>query len=394
MRILYVGHRYHTNQVPVMKGWARLGVKVLFMSQYCGKIEDNDSVENYVMKESLISKVYYFRLKRKYKPSDVESRHNKYFIPSVIDIFFIIKKFNPDLIIIRGKTIGNAFVVAVCRLLGKKNIIIYDQSPLYYGKIVSGWKSSLLCSLFPKVSFTPILYVGKERNIIKLNKRVSCHFVPLICEALLFSHKYSDDGIIRILDVGKFRDYKNHFFLIDALSSIQDKKKYKVTIMGQLQNSDEIEYYNRLCQYVKNKNLEDVVLITGDVSFCEMDNIYAKHDVLVLPSKHESAGMVILEAMAHGLCVLSSENCGLSSYVDSNNCGFVFGISDPIQLSKQLESLAHSPEKIIEFGDKARKIVSVKYSFRQYLHALNDLTESSYKYNLLSRINNKEEFTV
>ena len=40
MRVLYVAPRYHTNQIPVMKGWQAGGHEVVFISQFAGTPED------------------------------------------------------------------------------------------------------------------------------------------------------------------------------------------------------------------------------------------------------------------------------------------------------------------------------------------------------------------
>ena len=44
MRFLYVAHRYHTNQAPIMKGLVEHGHEVCFVSHYRGEIEDYDYV--------------------------------------------------------------------------------------------------------------------------------------------------------------------------------------------------------------------------------------------------------------------------------------------------------------------------------------------------------------
>ena len=40
MKVLYMSHRYHTNQNTIMKGWKENGHEVCFISQYEGKIEE------------------------------------------------------------------------------------------------------------------------------------------------------------------------------------------------------------------------------------------------------------------------------------------------------------------------------------------------------------------
>lgn len=49
MRVLYMSHRYHTNQNAIMKGWKEHGDEVCFLSQYEGKIEDYTYVKPVVM---------------------------------------------------------------------------------------------------------------------------------------------------------------------------------------------------------------------------------------------------------------------------------------------------------------------------------------------------------
>ena len=44
MRFLYVAHRYHTNQAPIMKGLVEHGHEVCFISHYRGEIEDYDYI--------------------------------------------------------------------------------------------------------------------------------------------------------------------------------------------------------------------------------------------------------------------------------------------------------------------------------------------------------------
>ena len=49
MRVLYVAPRYHTNQVPIMKGWIKEGHEVLFVSQLLGTGEDHRDIEPVIL---------------------------------------------------------------------------------------------------------------------------------------------------------------------------------------------------------------------------------------------------------------------------------------------------------------------------------------------------------
>ena len=69
MRVLYMSHRYHTNQNTIMKGWKENGHEICFISQYEGKIEDYTWVKPVVMGYGalfrLIDKLYVNVLFRK-----------------------------------------------------------------------------------------------------------------------------------------------------------------------------------------------------------------------------------------------------------------------------------------------------------------------------------------
>jgi len=49
MKVLYMSHRYHTNQNTIMKGWKENGHEICFISQFAGKIEDYTYVKPIVL---------------------------------------------------------------------------------------------------------------------------------------------------------------------------------------------------------------------------------------------------------------------------------------------------------------------------------------------------------
>ena len=113
-----------------------------------------------------------------------------------------------------------------------------------------------------------------------------------------------------------------------------------------------------------------------NIPFKEMNQLYAANDILVLPSKGESAGMVILEAMSQGLCVMSSINCGLASVLDEYECGFTFDIENPSTLAAQLDKLIANPCLIKEMGEKSVKVISENFLFANYKTELLKMIEN------------------
>ncbi|MDD2605036.1 MAG: glycosyltransferase family 4 protein [Desulfobacteraceae bacterium] len=78
---------------------------------------------------------------------------------------------------------------------------------------------------------------------------------------------------------------------------------------------------------------------------------YAVADIVVLPSVSEAFGMTILEAMACGLCVVVTQNSGVSALIQHGKNGFV--LTHPSQMGETLSELAHSDLRH-HIGSKAR----------------------------------------
>ena len=270
-----------------------------------------------------------------------------------------------------------------CRMLGIKNVVIYTQYPIYGRKNEHGsFVSRIFMSLAPSAVFSPVFYRGEYRTK-KIRTGLAKYFIPLICDKpQTVRSEYCSDGKIRLLDIGKYREYKNHFFVVDAISKVKHPERFELTIIGQLSNEAERKYYGELERYVKEKHLENIIHLRGHVDFNEMESVYENHDILLLASKNETAGMVILEAMSKGLCVVSSINCGLTSYLDEYKCGLSFKIKTPDDLVELLNKLEETPVMIKELGQKAQQIVKDEFCFEKYKECLNNLLNKEYSYTI------------
>lgn len=383
MKILYVSHRYHTNQVHIMKGWHDRNVEVMFLAQYEGVSEIHDYVTFCRMKPSLVTRILNYYIDKRYNASLGEGKKTSLFIPNMWHILSLLRKFSPDVVILRDYTIYNMMINAACKLLHINKVIMYSQIPLYGYKAHRHLADKLAKRLFPKVCFTPVLYKGMVRGktFHSTGWFAPSWYVPLVCDISGTMNKnYCSDGFIHMVDIGKYRDYKNHFFLVDAISKLKDVSKIRLTIIGQLSQDAEREYFRSLQRYILDRKLQNVIELHSNIPFKEMQSIYSQADVLILPSKNESAGMVILEAMAQGLCVMSSEECGLAYCLDEYDCGYVFNLNTVEQLVSQLNEIINKPYMVEKYGRKSQDIVHNYFSFSNYYNELEKLIRYNYGY--------------
>ncbi|MFF2806291.1 D-inositol-3-phosphate glycosyltransferase [Streptomyces sp. NPDC058000] len=80
---------------------------------------------------------------------------------------------------------------------------------------------------------------------------------------------------------------------------------------------------------------------------------YRAADVLVMPSRSESFGLVALEAQACGTPVLAAAVGGLPTAVRHAETGFLVPGHEPVDYARRLRWLAHRPEAVARMGHEA-----------------------------------------
>jgi len=130
----------------------------------------------------------------------------------------------------------------------------------------------------------------------------------------------SKNDILKLLYIGNLLELKGIMLTLMALKDI-DQSKYEFNIIGSGKDQKTFE------DYVVKHNLN--VNFLGQKNRNELSEYYLSHDLFVFPSLHDSGGMVVLEAKAHGLKVIVSDFGGPQMFVDE---------SDEVITEKTIES--------------------------------------------------------
>jgi glycosyltransferase involved in cell wall biosynthesis len=88
--------------------------------------------------------------------------------------------------------------------------------------------------------------------------------------------------------------------------------------------------------------------------------------VLVLPSRTEGMGRVLLEAMGAGVPVIGSDAGGIPSYIEDGEYGFVFRSGDVEQLESQLRRILSDSGLRHRLGERAYAVAHEKYTEQVY----------------------------
>jgi UDP-glucose:(heptosyl)LPS alpha-1,3-glucosyltransferase len=102
--------------------------------------------------------------------------------------------------------------------------------------------------------------------------------------------------------------------------------------------------------------------VADRITFCpatdQIERIYAAADVLLFPTVYDAFGMVITEAMAMGLPVITSRAAGAAELIEHERDGLlVDGAGDPQKLSLALRRLAVDPRLRENLAARARQTI-------------------------------------
>ena len=85
-----------------------------------------------------------------------------------------------------------------------------------------------------------------------------------------------------------------------------------------------------------------------------LSQAYASADIFVFPSRLETFGLVVMEAMAAGLPVVASRVGGVDDVVSEGETGYVFDSGDVDKLVAGVRKIAQSRGRMRQMGQQAR----------------------------------------
>lgn len=125
------------------------------------------------------------------------------------------------------------------------------------------------------------------------------------------------------------------------------------------------------------KRLAGVLNIADRITWLDwLENtapFFSAADVFVSPSRSESFGLAMLEAMAHGKPIVATETDGAKQLL--KGCGRLVPINDAIKMSAAIVELIADRSKMKNLGELARTSAAERYSLERMI----DETEAAYQ---------------
>lgn len=188
-------------------------------------------------------------------------------------------------------------------------------------------------------------------------------YIPAMIDtkAIRPKQSYSNKNIVY---AGRLRESKGIKELLQGFNAITDDfSKATLTIAGDGPLRKDVEEAQR-----HNPNIR----YTGELSYKELLKLYRQSDLFILPTHYDSFGLVILEAMATGLPIITTKTEGPRDQVTPQQNGLFIKKGSAEDISVALTLLLTHPEKIKSYGKKSRKKAET-FDYRKISEKIRDM---------------------
>jgi glycosyltransferase involved in cell wall biosynthesis len=175
----------------------------------------------------------------------------------------------------------------------------------------------------------------------------------------LFKPSPDRDPHRRIAFAGRLEEYKGGLRVVKAFEAIAPQlPDWTLTIAGDGPERQAIE-----CFVAESPALDGRVQLTGRYSKVELAGVLASSDFFVYPSRHETFGLVIAEAMSAGLPVVAPDRTAPPEFVDERS-GVLVPSDDVAAIARAMEDIALHPSRFD--GDAIRRTIVERFGFEVF----------------------------
>lgn len=204
--------------------------------------------------------------------------------------------------------------------------------------------------------------LGVENNKIRLvtngvseifHNKSSPEAIQLVCKRFnlpQLSEKKVPVGIF----LGNHTRNKGIDVLLTAFTQVQ--KPFILIVCGQKRGDIDYEFFST--KYSEHQK----IIFTDWVSEAEIVALFQYADLFMYPTLSDTLPLVILEAMASGLPIISTKVGGIPYQVE-NGCGVLVDPGNPKAIKQAFEQLTEDPQKLAAMGNTANQVVQAKFNW-------------------------------
>jgi len=206
---------------------------------------------------------------------------------------------------------------------------------------------------------------------------LSSEKVAVIPNGIIIQHsvktvKSPKDENINVTYLGALKRRKGYQEIIYAIPDIvSEVNNMHFYLAGEV---CDFENYKEVTDFIKENRLEKYITFSGVVEGEDKYRLLEKADIFCFPPiEPEGQPLVILEAMACGLPVISTEFGAIPDIVKNGENGFVISPGNRQQLVKKITELANSFEKRQEMGKASKRMYENHFTREKWTENLKAL---------------------
>jgi|GEM_PF-1732866 len=284
-------------------------------------------------------------------------------LSSVTKIWKVIKKYKVDILHSHNRLAD--FFSYVASLPGSTPTVISAHA-LVEGKKMLSFRSDKIIAVSNAVNKMLIEDFKVKTDSIAFVRNIPRKLrVPLAEEIVEYrrSLNLSEDDII-VAGIGRLHPEKGFDILLQALTYYKNDG-IKTVIVGKGQEKETMQ------AYVK----ENALAVTFIDETKDIELIYALADIIVVPSRQESAGLVAVEAGFFKRPVIATSVGGLGETIKDNVTGILVESENAAQIGEAIRRLVEDRELARKIGEQLNSYVTTEYGSSY----ITDTIESIYK---------------
>lgn len=177
-------------------------------------------------------------------------------------------------------------------------------------------------------------------------------------ERFIKNHDTTTSDCLMISSIGSLVVKKNHAFLIDIACQLRNLGALcTINIMG------EGELRDKLQQDINANGLEDHIILHGRIDKPEI--MLWNSSLYVHPATYEPFGLVLLEAMAAGLPVVTLNGGGNADIMENGKNGFIINNQDPALFAAKILEIWQNKQLYAQMSEYA-VIYAQQFDIKEY----------------------------
>ena len=273
----------------------------------------------------------------------------------------IVKELKPDIIYFVDNNDSSIFKKSKATYIGSNQGMFENINSIYYKILIKLVATNVL---FNRIKFFHLFPINS--NLPKILKNKICKIIPSGIQVVDYKalSDNRDKNKVKIIYLASLDKWKGILLAIDAFLSLPFSENLEFHIGGDGPLRSFVEKTVKI-----NKNIKYYGIIKTD----SLSEFYQQGDIFLYPSMGETFGLVVLEAVYHGLFVLAGKNLK-GNFDDIEKKGFLeYCNYDKNEITVSLQNAISNITNLRGMKTEMKNYVSENYGWENIVKELSNL---------------------